>query len=322
MPDFISDMEQPWSRGKVWRRKLLYPAHTLPTAAAPLLVAVGLAAHDQVLALPAAFLAFIAGWLIQVGGVLTDNYENLLHEPEDQEHPELVRALKLGTLSLAELRVAIMVSYSIALLIGSYLLYSAGPFVLLIGVLSIAASWAYSAGPWPIGRHGLADPLFFLFFGVVSVVGGYYVQAAPVLGATWDSWLVLDALSASALALGVPIGALTTNILIIDDIRDREFDAVKGKHSVAVRFGNAWSRAEFLALLLIAYVVPLCLWLVLGFSAWILLPWLTAPYAVATARIVLTLHRYEDLVPVTPQAGRLLLFYALLLAIGAAAPSS
>ena len=151
MPDFISDMEQPWSRGKVWRRKLLYPAHTLPTAAAPLLVAVGLAAHDQVLALPAAFLAFIAGWLIQVGGVLTDNYENLLHEPEDQEHPELVRALKLGTLSLAELRVAIMVSYSIALLIGSYLLYSAGPFVLLIGVLSIAASWAYSAGPWPIG---------------------------------------------------------------------------------------------------------------------------------------------------------------------------
>lgn len=313
-------MEHAWSRGEVWRRKLLYPGHTLPTAAAPPLVAAGLAAHDQVFASAPAFLAFFAGWLIQVGGVLTDNYENLLHEPEDREHPELVRALKLGTLSLAELKAAIIVSYGLALLFGSYLLYLAGPFVLVIGVLGIAASWAYSAGPWPIGRHGLADPLFFLFFGVVSVVGGYYVQAAPALGATWDSWVVLDAVPASVLALAVPIGALTTNILIIDDIRDREFDAVKGKHSVAVRFGEQWSRAEFLALLMVSYVAPLWFWLGLGFSAWILLPWLTAPYALSTARAVLTLHRYEDLVPMTPKAGRLLLAYAALLAIGAAIP--
>lgn len=315
-------MQRDWSRGEVWRRKLLYPGHTLPTAAAPLLVSAGLAVHEQVLALPMVLLAFVAGWLIQLGGVLTDNYENLVCEPEDREHPELVRALQLGTLSLAELRAALLACYGLALLIGAYLLHQAGLLVLVIGVLSIAASWAYSAGPWPIGRHGLADPLFFLFFGVVSVVGGYYVQAAPALGAAWGSWVVPGALPASALALGVPIGALTTNILIVDDIRDREFDAVKGKHSVAVRFGKKWSRAEFLALLAVSYAAPLWFWLGLGFGPWIVLPWISAPYAAATARRVLTLDRYEELVPVTPQAGRLLLAYAALLAMGAAVPSA
>ena len=296
---------QAWSRGEVWRRKLLYPGHTLPTAAAPVLVACGLAVHDRVFALAPALLALLAGWLIQLGGVLTDNYENLVRQPEDREHPELVEALRVGTLTLAQLRAAIAACYAIALLAGAFLLWIAGPLVLWIGLASIAASWAYSAGPCPIGKLGLADPLFFIFFGIVSVLGAYYVQA--------------QALPASALALGVPVGALTTNILVIDDIRDREFDAVKGKRTVAVRFGARWSRAEFLALLALAYLAPLWFWGGFGFDAWILLPWLTLPYAFVTARAVLTRDGYEDLIPVTPRAGRLLLAYGGLLAVGAGA---
>jgi 1,4-dihydroxy-2-naphthoate polyprenyltransferase len=294
---------QAWSRREVWTRKLLYPGHTLPTAVAPVLVACGIAVHDRVFSVAPALLALLAGWLIQLGGVLTDNYENLVRQPEDSEHPELVEALRAGTLSLSQLKAVIAACYAIALLAGAILLYMAGPFVLLIGLSSIVASWAYSAGPCPIGKLGLADPLFFAFFGIVSVVGAYYVQA--------------QALPASAVALGLPVGALTTNILIIDDIRDREFDAVKGKRTVAVRFGKQWSRAEFLALLGLAYLAPLWFWLGLGFSAWVLLPWLTAPYALATARAVMTLERFEELVPITPKAGRLLLGYCALLTIGA-----
>jgi 1,4-dihydroxy-2-naphthoate octaprenyltransferase len=282
---------------------------------------VGLAVHHHVFAALPVFLAFLAGWLIQLGGVLTDNHENLVQQPEDQEHPELVQALKLGTLSLRELKAAILACYALALLAGAYLLYSAGPFVLLIGLCSIAASWAYSAGPWPIGRHGLADPLFFVFFGIVSVIGGYYVQAAPAAGAVPGSWFVREALPGSVLALGLPIGALTTNILIIDDIRDREHDAVKGKRTVAVRFGKEWSRAEFCLLLALSYLAPVWFWQGFDFSAWILLPLFTLPFAWTLARAVLTLDRFEDLVPLTPKAGQLLLAYAVLLAIGAAAPS-
>ncbi|MGZ5595006.1 MAG: 1,4-dihydroxy-2-naphthoate octaprenyltransferase [Usitatibacter sp.] len=312
------DQALEWSRAEVWKRKLLYPGHTLPTAAAPVAVAVGLAVHHHVADPLAAIFALLAGWLIQVGGVLTDNYENLLQQPQDPEHPELVRALRNATLTLPGLRNAIFASYGIALLAGLYLIGHAGVGVLAIGALSVAASLAYSAGPYPLGRHALADPLFFLFFGVVSVVGAYYVQAAPALGATPGSWWVAGALPPAAFALGIAVGALTTNILIIDDIRDRDFDAVKGKRTIAVRWGAKWSRAEFLALLLLACLVPFGLWLSPGFDAWALLPLLTLPYAASTARDVLTRDGYEALLPVTPKAGRLLLSYSILLAVGVA----
>ena len=295
-----------WSRRELWMRKLVYPGHTLPTAAAPALVAGGLAFRDHVFHAAPFLAALAAGWLIQLGGVLVDNYVNLVEQPEDREHPELVSGLKSGLLTLRSLGAAVAACFALALLAGLYLLEVAGPGVVVIGALSIAAAVAYSAGPFAIGRHGLADPLFFAFFGIVSVLGTYYVQAkaAPL----------------AALALGIPVGALTTNILIIDDIRDRAFDAVKGKRTIAVRFGMQWSRGEFLALLALAYLSPPWLWLGLGFSAWVLLPLASLPLAARAARKVMTLERYADLVPVTPEAGRLLLAYSALLALGLALP--
>jgi 1,4-dihydroxy-2-naphthoate octaprenyltransferase len=304
-----------WTRREVWTRKLLYPGHTLPTAIAPVLVGIGLAYHDHVLAPVPALLAFLAGWLIQFAGVVTDNYSNLKREPDDREHPELVRAVASGLLSLADLRTTILASYGLAAVIGLALTAMAGWPVIAIGLMSIAASWAYSAGPWPFGRHGFADPLFFIFFGTVSVIGTYYVQAAVVLGpAHWR-----EALPFTAVAVSLPIGALITNILIIDDIRDRDFDVVKGKNTIAVRFGKGWSRAEFLCLLAFAYLAPLWLWLSLGFSVWVLLPLLTLPIAALVTRAVWTRDRFEELVPMTPRMAMLTVAYAICLTVGLAA---
>jgi 1,4-dihydroxy-2-naphthoate octaprenyltransferase len=292
------------SRRDMWIHMLLYPGHTLPTALAPILVAVGLAERDATFAALPVLAAFVAGWLIQVGGVFTDNYENLVRHPNDREHPQLVHALQSGALTLGGLRAAIAACYLGALAAGAYLLSIAGLPVLWIGLAAIAASLLYSAGPWPFGAAGLADPVFMLFFGVVSVVGGYVVQALP------------NALPWSAVALGLPVGALTTCILIIDDIRDREFDVVKGKRTIAVRYGIGWSRAEFIALQTFAYLAPLWFWGALGFSAWVLLPLVSLPLAVSTARQVLSLERFEELVPMTPRAARLLIVYSALLALG------
>jgi len=299
---------------------LLYPGHTLPTALAPVLVAVGLAVHDGVLAAWPAFLALLAGWLVQLGGVLTDNYENLIRHPGDREHPQLVHALREGSLTLFGLKAAILACFGVALAIGAYLVHLGGIAVLVIGIASIAAAALYSAGPSPFGARGLADPVFFAFFGAVSVVGAYYVQATATLGPVAFGDFVPAALPLKAVALGLPIGALTTCILIIDDIRDREFDVVKGKHTIAVRFGAQWSRAEFVALLAFAYLAPLWFVAGLGFSAWVLLPLASLPYVLSIARAVLTLDRYEALVPLTPQMARLLVLYATLLAFGVAQP--
>jgi 1,4-dihydroxy-2-naphthoate octaprenyltransferase len=304
-----------WTRREVWTRKLLYPGHTLPTAIAPVVVAIGLARHDGVFAALPVALAFLAGWLIQFAGVVTDNYTNLLRQPDDREHPELVQAVATRILSLNDLRATIIMTYGLAVLIGCVLFIMAGWPVIAIGLASIAASWAYSAGPFPFGRHGFADPLFFLFFGTVSVLGAYYVQAAVVLGP--EHWR--DALPLTAVAVSLPIGALITDILIIDDIRDHEFDVEKGKNTVAVRFGKIYSRIEFVALMTFAYLAPFWIWRGLGFGVWTLLPLITLPLAVMIARAVWTRDRYGELMPMTPRLAMLTVGYAICLAIGLAA---
>jgi len=300
------------SLGEVWTRKLIYPGHTLPTALAPALVAVGLAIRDQTVAPVPALVAFLCGWLIQFAGVVTDNYENLVDHPLDREHPELVQALETGLLRLGTLRATIVAAYGLALMGGVFLAVIAGLPVIVIGLVSMAASWLYSAGPAPIGRLGLADPLFLLFFGIVSVVGTYYVQAASVDPAA--HWIA--AIPLAAVIAGLPIGALATDILIIDDLRDRHFDAVKGKHTVAVRFGPVWSRIEFSALLVFAYLVPFWLWLVLGFGPFVLLPLFSLAFAVPVARVIWTRDSFPELVPMTPRMALVLLCYASLLAVG------
>ncbi|MEZ5316368.1 MAG: 1,4-dihydroxy-2-naphthoate octaprenyltransferase [Vicinamibacterales bacterium] len=289
---------------EIWTRKLLYPGHTLPTAIGPVMVGTALAWRDGAFAAVPAVLALVAGWLIQFAGVVADNYENLVRQPDDREHPELVDAVRTGLIPLSTMKATMLACYGGALAAGVVLVFLAGWPVVAIGVVSLAASWVYSSGPWPIGRIGLADPLFFLFFGVVSVAGTYYVQAVSF--------------SADAVALSLPIGALITNILIIDDIRDRAFDADKGKRTIAVRFGVRWSRIEFLASLAAAYLLPFWFWRGRGLGVAVLLPLATLPWAVAVLRHVWTHDRFADLVPMTPRAARLMLLYALLLSAGVA----
>jgi 1,4-dihydroxy-2-naphthoate octaprenyltransferase len=255
----VADMTTPVTKGEVWGSMLLYPRHTLPTAAAPVLVASCLAAHDRVFALGPALLAFLAGWLVQLGGVVTDNYNNLRRHGEDREHPRFVQALDEGVVTFGQLRAAIAACYGVALLAGIYLVAIGGVTVLLIGLASIAASLLYSSGPFPLGdRLGLGDPLFFVFFGQVSVMATYYVEAAACghPGVTMASFLV-----------SLPMAALTTNILVIDNIRDLEFDRAKDERTLAVILGPRWARVEYAALLALAYVVPFSL-VARGFTPW------------------------------------------------------
>jgi 1,4-dihydroxy-2-naphthoate octaprenyltransferase len=308
------------SRRAIWVDLLLYPGHTLPTALAPVLIGTGLALHDGVFApLPLA-LAFLGSWLIHVGGVLTDNHELLRRHPRVPEHPELLAALADGSLRLPLLRLAIYATFALGILPGVYLVTIGGMPVVLIGTIGVVASLAYAGGPAPYAQRGFADPLFFLMFGVVAVVGTYYIQAAAHLGL--DSfWLgARGALPLECFLVGLPVGALVTNVLIIDDIRDRDFDARKGWRTGVVRFGLGWSRNEFHALLVFAYLAPLAIWLLLGFSPFVLAAWLTLPEARRIARELVRANGAEELRPMTPRMAQLGMLYAGLLGLGLALP--
>ncbi|HEX6549895.1 MAG TPA: UbiA family prenyltransferase, partial [Gammaproteobacteria bacterium] len=186
------------------------------------------------------------------------------------------------------------------------------------GIVGILASLAYAAGGIRYVRMGLADPLFLLMFGVVAVVGTYYIQAAPAAGHVWSRWVVTEALPLKAFLAGLPVGALVTNVMVIDDIRDRAFDRIKGWRTTAVRFGLAGSRIEYLLLTVFAYLAPFALRLWFDVSAWVLLPLLTLPLAIHIARHVMTRDTTADLLAMTPRASLLAMVYAALLGTGLA----
>jgi 1,4-dihydroxy-2-naphthoate octaprenyltransferase len=305
------------TRRDVWVRMLLYPRHTLPTAVAPVAVATGLAAANGVADASAALAAFLAGWLVQLGGVFADNYNNLRRHPDDREHPAFVRALQAGVITMGTLRSAVLACYLGSAAAGLWLVWIGGAPALVIGLASIAASLAYSSDPFPLGDRALGDPLFFVFFGVVSVVGSYYVQVAASVGAVLPVTPPPGSLTMAAVIVSLPVAALTTNILVIDNIRDRHFDEAKNEITIAVLLGDTWSRIEYLGLLALAYVIPPVLWLS-GGGEWVTLPLLTAPYAAVVARRVWVRRTHEALVPMSPQASQIVLSYSVLFAIGLA----
>jgi 1,4-dihydroxy-2-naphthoate octaprenyltransferase len=309
------------TRKQVWVEMLLYPAHTLPTAAAPVAVAIGLAVHDHVLSIGPALAALLAGWLVQLGGVFTDNYYNLARHPDDEEHAQFVEAVNTGVISLAEIRRAIYATFAVALLAGLYLVGVAGLPVVYVGLASIAGALAYSAGPFPLGDNGLGDLLFFVFFGPVQVVATYYVQAASRLGngngiGRLTTWFPPGTVTSTALVVSLPVAAMTVVILVIDNIRDLEYDRAKGEKTLAVLIGPFWSRVEYTALVAFGFAMPFWLRFRTGFGWAVLLPLLSAPFAIAVGRRVWRSQTHAEMIPLTPAQGRVLVLYCLLLAFG------
>ena len=312
-----ADNDPQRSLRNIWINLLLYPTHSLPTALAPVLVGVGLAIHNGVFALLPALVGFFGSWVIHVAGVFTDNHELLRKHPGMQEHPELDSAIEDGTLRLPTLRVAIGVCLILALATVPYLYQIGGAPVLWFGATGIAVSLSYNGGPWAYVRRGLADPIFFLMFGIVGVLGTYYIQAAAVLGAS-EPWALLKSLPFSVYLVGLPTGALVTAVMLIDDVRDHDFDHKKGWRTGAVRFGVGFNRAEITALVALAYVAPFVLWIGIGFNVWILLTLVSAPFAWRTVQNVRTAPSRMELIPMTPRMALLALIHSALLAVGIA----
>lgn len=303
---------------RIWVDLLLYPTHTFPTAAAPVFVAAGLAAHDRVAAPVAAILAFVASWAIHVGGVFADNYALITKHRDIPEHPELLAALKDGSLTLRGLRFAIAACFVLALFTAPVLAESVGwPAVLALGAIGTVASLGYGGGPLPYAKLGIADPVFFAMFGLVAVPTTYLAQAGLAdkgsLAGLIDGF---RSLRPELYLAALPIAALVTNVLLIDEIRDADFDRAKGWRSGAVRWGRDFGRVELATLTVFAYSVPFWLWLRGGYTIGALLPLVTLPTAIDVARRVRRARRFEELFPLTPRASRLAMVYGALSGLG------
>jgi 1,4-dihydroxy-2-naphthoate octaprenyltransferase len=216
---------------------------TLPAAIGPVLVGGGLAwSKGGFAGLP--FLAALGGAvLLQVGTNYANDYSDFVRGADTGGRLGAPRVTQTGLMSPASVRTAAAISFGLAVLAGTYLVARGGWPVVWIGLASIAAGVCYTGGPWPFGYHGLGEAFVLIFFGPVAVIGTVYVQMLA-----WP----LDAVSA-----GVGVGALTTAILVVNNLRDRDTDAVAGKRTLAVRIGVRGTRIEYAVLLGAAAAIPI-----------------------------------------------------------------
>ncbi len=265
--------KQPIGRRRAWL--MASRPRTLPASIAPVIVGTALAIHDGAFKPLAALAALLAALLIQIGANFANDLGDYLRGTDKVGRVGPTRVTTSGLLTPGQVKAGMAVVFGLAALCGLYLIALGGWPILLMGLFSILAAIAYTVGPLPFGYYGLGDLGTFVFLGLVAVIGTYYVQAHAVTPAVWLAAVVM--------------GCLVTNILVVNNTRDADTDRAAGKRTLAVLLGRRGARLEYLALLLIAYAVPLILWLGLGYRPGVLLTWLTLPWAARQAHALFTI---------------------------------
>jgi 1,4-dihydroxy-2-naphthoate polyprenyltransferase len=276
---------------------------TLTAAFVP--VAVGTACAFAVGALrwDTALAALLGAFGIQIGTNFANDVFDAEKGADTEERLGPTRAVQAGLIGARAMRAGMVAAFGFATLAGLYLVAHAGWPIVAIGVASIASGIAYTGGPFPLGYHGLGDVFVMLFFGFVAVCGTAFVQVGAVPELAW--WA------------SVPVGAIATAILVVNNLRDRATDVKAGKRTLAVRFGRAGAEVEYGLLVLASYATPVALWLRGLAGPFVMLPLLTLPLAL---RLFAQLRAREGAPLNATLAGtaRLLLGFGVLFAVGIA----
>ena len=274
---------------------------TLTAAFAPVAVGTACALRVGGFRWDAALAALFGAFLIQIATNFANDLFDFEKGADNEERLGPTRAAQAGLLTVAQLRTGIAATLLLALSVGVYLTSVAGPWVIAIGLSSILAGLAYTGGPFPLAYNGLGDVFVMAFFGFVAVCGTAFVQAEYVPDIAWVA--------------AVPMGALATAILVVNNVRDFEGDKRAQKRTLVVRFGRDSGVREYIVLLIASYGTPVALWLVGWTTVWVCLPLFTVPWGVRLARSV-AFDRGVVLNQTLAGTAKLLSVFGVLFAIG------
>jgi len=275
---------------------------TLPAAFAPVCIGISLAVHDGQFALWPSVVTLLCAFLIQIGTNFANDYFDFKKGADTEDRIGFERATATGIISATQMRNATIITMGIAFVFGLYLVWHAGLVILWIGIASLICGVLYTGGPFPLGYNGLGDLFVFLFFGLVAVMGTYYVNALQ-----WHP----DAFWASLAA-----GALSTNILVVNNLRDVEQDGPAGKNTLGVIFGEQVLRWEYLLMLLLALAIPPHFFFRLDYDAFIFLPFLGVPMAWKLLHKIWVTEDKRQLNKVLKQTAQFMTLFALLFSAG------
>jgi len=244
---------------------------TLTMAAVPVAVGAALAWAEGVSPDWLTFAVTLAcAVLIQIG-------TNLFNDARDGERgadgPDRIGPLRITGAGLAEpkqVRRAAVGCFVAALLAGIYLIVVGGVPIMLIGLASLVAGYAYSSGPRPLSHGPFSEVYVIVFFGLIAVAGSYYLQAKTLPGT-------------AVLLTGVAIGSYAAAVLLVNNLRDTAADLKAGRRTLAGRLGTRGSRWLYGFLLLAPFpllaaawgvrplglvwlALPVCLWAIILFA--------------------------------------------------------
>lgn len=273
---------------------------TLSVSLSPVLVGTAAAWHDSGVLLWLPLLAATLGAaFIQIGTNLFNDVGDFLRGTDTPDRLGPKRATAEGWLSVKRVKTGAWLAFALAFLCGIYLVWHGGWPIVIIGLASLTAGWAYTGGPAPIAYRPLGELFVWIFFGLVAVGGSYYLQTLN--------------LSSLALIAASLVGLHAAAVITVNNYRDLDGDAKNGKNTLAVTFGRPATQRIYRAEMLAPYLLLPLLSSNLGWLA--ALPLLSLPLAL---RLI---QRFQNQAPgpvfnnILAATAGLQLFYALLLTL-------
>ncbi len=286
--------------GKPKQAWLALRPHTLSISVTPVLAGTSLAwAESGQFRWQIALAAMTAALLIQAGTNLHNDAADFERgaDPPDRLGPP--RAAAQAWFTSAQIRRGAHLCFALAFVIGIYLAWVGGWPIVIIGLLSLLAGYAYTGGPNPIAYTAAGELFVFLFFGLAAVLGSYYIQTL--------AW------STNALVTAVAIGMLAAAILLVNNYRDLDTDRRARKLTLVHRLGEQRSRYLYGILLLAPFLLPAALQ-GLGQGGWLTLG--VFPFALVLVRRFFREPRGGGLNRTLAATARLQLAFGLVLSLG------
>jgi 1,4-dihydroxy-2-naphthoate octaprenyltransferase len=266
------------------------------------LTGTGLAVLDGYPAdLALAALALLASILIHAGTNLQNDVGDFRRGADLSGRVGPPRVTTQGWLPASEVQAAAVLSFILALLPGAWLALRGGWPIVVIGLASIAAGAAYTAGRRPVAYSGWGEAFVIVFFGIVAVAGMYYLHA--------------DRIGGAPLIAGAALGLLAAAVLVVNNLRDVDSDRRVGKNTLAVRLGRRFTVYEYALLMHLPFALAALLAHSEGRAA-LLAPLLLLPWATSLAQRVRRTPAGAGLNAVLASSAKLGLAFALLLTLG------
>jgi 1,4-dihydroxy-2-naphthoate octaprenyltransferase len=271
---------------------------TLPAAVAPVMVGTALAFPNPNYV--NALLALVVSLALQIGVNFANDYSDGIRGT-DADRVGPMRLVGSGLATPNAVRNTAFGCFSIAAIAGLFLSSRSSLWLILIGALAISAAWGYTGGNNPYGYRALGEISVFLFFGVVAVLGTYFVQSEKI--------------TFLAVCASFPVGAFACAMLVMNNLRDRAKDLEVGKRTLAVVLGDRATRILYLSLLMSGGLIGA---LTAISRPWALLTIVTLPVSISLAAKVLKGAGGRDLIPLLQRTALIQLIFAFIYSVGLA----